>query len=162
MRVSALLLPAALCGAALGILAADAGVPLAGTLALPLVALVVAGIGATPVLDEKLRTATLLLVVAAAAALLGSWRGASAAMPSGPQSASALVGREWTWTGTLTDDPRPRAERQQLVLDDVRLVAKDRLRPVRGRILVWLPAHRAGRRGRHGPREGPPRRAAGL
>lgn len=139
MRVSALLLPAALGGAALGILAADAGGPLAGTLALPLLALVVAGFGVAPLLADKLRTATLLLVVVAAACVLGAWRGASAAMPSGPQSVSALVGREWTWTGTLADDPRPRAERQQLVLDDVRLAAKDRLRPVRGRILVWLP-----------------------
>jgi len=139
VRVSALLLPAALGGAALGILAADAGVPLAGSLALPLVALVVAGLGVAPLLTRKLQTATLLLVVVGAAALLGAWRGVSAAMPSGPQSVSSLVGREGTWTGTLTDDPRPRAERQQLVIDDVRLVAKDSLRPVRGRILVWLP-----------------------
>jgi competence protein ComEC len=139
VRAIALLLPAALGGAALGILAADAGVPLAGSLAAPLAAIAVACLAVSQLLAPGPRTATIVLGLAATAAVLGAWRGAATALPSGPDSVSALVGQEWTWTGTLTDDPRPRGERQQLVLDELLLVRNDQQRAVRGRILVWLP-----------------------
>ena len=139
MRASALLLPAALGGVALGILAADAGIPLAGWLAVPLAAMAVASLAAAPLMRPASRSATIVLMLAASAAALGAWRSGATAMPSGPDSVPALVGREWTWTGTLTDDPRPRADRQQVVLDDIVLLRDDQRRPVRGRILVWLP-----------------------
>jgi competence protein ComEC len=64
-------------------------------------------------------------------------------LPSGSDSVSALVGeQEWLIAGTVADDPRPRGERLQLVLE--RLAVAEPSRPahaavVRGRILVWLP-----------------------
>jgi competence protein ComEC len=139
VRVSALLLPTALAGAALGILGADAGLPLAGSLAGPLSALAIAGLAIAPLLSQTRRLAAIVLGVVAWAALLGAWRGGATALPTGPDSVSALVGHESTWTGTLADDPRPRGERQQLVLDELLLVGNSHQRPVRGRILVWLP-----------------------
>jgi competence protein ComEC len=139
MRLSALLLPAALGGAALGILAADQGIPLGGSLAAPLAAVSLGAFAIGQLMGPRPRTVTMLLLLATAAALLGAWRGGATTLPSGPDSVSALVGREWTWSGTLTDDPRPRGERQQLVLDDLMLLRNHQQRTVRGRILVWLP-----------------------
>ncbi|MDQ2935219.1 MAG: ComEC family competence protein, partial [Chloroflexota bacterium] len=139
MRGTALLLPAALGGVALGVLAADAGIPLAGSIAAPLAAVAAGGLAAAPLMRPGPRAVTIALLLAASASLLGAWRSGATNLPTGPDSVSALVGREWTWTGMLTDDPRPRGERQQVVLDDLLLLRPDHTRPVRGRILVWLP-----------------------
>lgn len=137
MRAPALVLPAALGGVTLGVLLADLGLAPAAAVpaALGAVALAVLVVALRP----ALRGATLLLAVAALAACLGVWRGAATALPSGPDSVSALAGHDWTWVGTLIDDPRPREDRQQLVLDDLLVEDKGRSRAVRGRILVWLP-----------------------
>jgi competence protein ComEC len=139
VRLSALLLPAALGGAALGILAADAGIPLGGTLAAPLAAIAAGAFGIGQLMGPRIRIATVVLLLGTGVAVLGAWRGGATALPTGADSVSALVGREWTWSGTLTDDPRPRGERQQLVLDDLLLARGDQQRAVRGRVLVWLP-----------------------
>ena len=137
MRASALVLPAALGGATLGILAADLGPALAALVPAASGALAVAALVAAP--RPSVRGLTLLVAVVALAAAAGTWRGTATALPSGPDSVSALVGHGWTWVGTLIDDPRPREDRQQLVLDDVLVEDKGRSRVVRGRILVWLP-----------------------
>jgi competence protein ComEC len=134
--VSAALLPALLAGVVVGIIARDAQV---GAVASPLV--LVSGAVATG-LAGSLRwrmglTAGLLLMGLS----IGGWRGAAVALPSGPGSVAALIGEgSQTVLATAIDDPRPRGERQQLVVDDVAVMGPSGgSQPAAGRILVWLP-----------------------
>jgi competence protein ComEC len=149
LRPSALLLPCALGGTALGILVVD---PSAGQRTVPLVALVASCAAATTLLAALLAGRSWTLAIAAAAALsagvlLGSMRSAAVALPTGPDAVTALIGGEWRISGTVTDDPRPRADRLQMVLESVAAGstkpssggAADQLVPLRGRLLAWLP-----------------------
>src|SRR6187551_1297490 len=111
-----LLLPCALAALALGIVAGD-GLPEAVGMLQP------AAVAAVPLLLvgvlTRWRTALLLAVVLGAAAL-GAWREATVALPTGRGSVAALVGTEQReLSGTVVDDPRPKGERQQVVLDRV-------------------------------------------
>jgi competence protein ComEC len=134
---SALLLPAAVGGVALGVLLADAGL-LGAAETLP-VLIGALGIGLLAGAARRL-----FLGVLAAALLglaLGAWRGSGTALPTGPDSLAALVGpSERQLAGTVVEEPRPRGDRIQLVLDQVAVGADDvSLRPAEGRLLVWLP-----------------------
>ncbi len=137
MTASALVLPSVLAGVASGIFLADAGWLTAA--ALP--ALAMPGlIGA--LLARLGRSVGVLLIAAVVLGLgLGVWRGTSVALPSGPDSVAGLVGpTEWQLSGTVADEPRPRAERLQLVLERVVAAApNEQARAVAGRLLVWLP-----------------------
>ncbi|HEX6140047.1 MAG TPA: ComEC/Rec2 family competence protein, partial [Candidatus Limnocylindria bacterium] len=131
-----LLLPAVLAGVAGGILAADA-VPAAGTAA-PTVLVASALLLGSAALARR----PILLVAAAVllGALVGAWRGEASELPVGPGSVGALIGAsELVISATVSEEPRPRGERQQVVLDEVSVQAGDAERGAAGRILLWLP-----------------------
>src|SRR5512142_2624253 len=149
MARAALLLPGAVAGVAFGIMATDpagrppAGAPfamVAGGVLAAAASLALLGVGRR----GNPRLATLLLVAAAlgSGAALGSWRSSGAALPAGPGTVADAVAlstsgsaTERAVRGIVIDDPRPREDRQQLILDRVELDG----RPVRGRLLAWLP-----------------------
>ncbi len=137
MRPAALFLPALLGGAAAGILVADAGLMGGSSTVVLSIAAVVGALAAVP---ARSSAATLIAGLLLGAAV-GVWRGGGSVLPTGPGSVVALVGDgEWELSGTITEEPRPRAERIQLVLDDV--VARGdgaAPQPARGRLLLWLP-----------------------
>ena len=129
-------LPAALAGVAAGILATDLEVaapsPGAG-----MVGAVVVGVAA--VLGG--RGWALVAAVALVGAVAGSWRQAeveSAAADPASSVASLVDGREHTLVGSVTDDPRPRGDRLQIVVSEL-VVASAEGRPLADRLLVWLP-----------------------
>ena len=132
----AALLPALLAGAVLGVVAEDVGAPLVaqpmlGGLAFALAAVATAARARRP----------LVLAAFVAALSFGAWRGALVGLPGGPGSVQAAVGDESrTIEGTVTDDPRPHGERQQVVLDQVSLEDEGGApQPAAGRVLLWLP-----------------------
>src|SRR6266508_2474533 len=133
-------LPAVAAGVALGILAADAGLApsvaltFAAGIALALVSWAFPGGGRVARLVRA--TGVALLGVG-----LGVSRGTATALPTGPDSVIAHIGPTgWQVRGTVVDDPRPRGERQQAILDELGLASDGTApQPVRGRVLVWLP-----------------------
>ncbi|HEX6655702.1 MAG TPA: ComEC/Rec2 family competence protein [Candidatus Limnocylindria bacterium] len=130
------LLPALLAGVLLGVVAQDSGAQLAADPRWLLLALALAAVAA------RLRARRVLLVAAFAMAVgLGAWRGQAAALPAGPDSVQAAIGDlEWNIEATVADDPRPKGERQQVVLDEITLRRADEpSRPAAGRVLLWLP-----------------------
>ena len=135
--MAALLLPAALAGLALGIVAGEAltaAMVDLWTLALAALAVAMAGL--------LLRWRPLFVAgIAVAGVALGAWRGAAVALPVGPGSVAAMVGsEERALTGIAVDDPRPRGERQQVVIDRVEVIGPDGgTAALTGRILLWLP-----------------------
>jgi competence protein ComEC len=131
-----LVLPGVLAGVVVGLLAADAGGPVLGV-AGGAVAAVLAGVLAV----MRYATAGITCVALALGLGLGVWRGEALPLPTGPDSASALVGRgEVRLVGTVVDDPRPRGRWQQVVLEELAASPLDgQLRPVRGRLLASLP-----------------------
>ena len=130
-----LALPGALIGLALGILAADAHLTTAA-----LCAAAVFGLAAA-VLAAEARPGTALTSAALAVGLvLGAWRGATVALPSGPGSVPGLIGQgEVELAGTVLDDPRPRGSSQQVVLDEILARRGGRTAEVEGRLLATLP-----------------------
>jgi competence protein ComEC len=137
--MAALLLPSALGGLAVGIIAAE---PLAGTS----LGLGPAALAAVPLLAAGLllRWRPLVVVgVVVAMAAVGAWRGSAVTLPTGAGSVAAAVGpQEQELTGTAVDDPRPRGERQQVVIDRVELVGPGgEPAALEGRVLLWLPRH---------------------
>jgi len=134
--MAALLLPSALAGLALGIVAGGALTSMADPWTLILAAVASAAAG----LLFRWRL-PLVAGIAVAALALGAWRGAAVALPTGQGSVAAVVGsEERAFTGTAVDDPRPRGERQQVVIDRVALIgAGGGMTPLAGRILLWLP-----------------------
>ena len=133
---AALVLPTVLAGVAAGVLLQDAGAT--GWWAWPAVPAAAAGL----VIVRGGRIGLVLLVVAATTAglVVGSWRGAAAVLPTGPGSVAALVGdTRWQISGTLVEEPRPRGERQQAVLDRIEVADGSALTPAVGRVLAWLP-----------------------
>jgi competence protein ComEC len=131
--VSAALLPAVLAGVMVGIVARDAAMP--GPVLL-LVGVAMAGFAALLRWRWALTCGLLLVGVG-----VGGWRGATVALPSGAGSVAALVGEgSQTMQATAIDEPRPRGERQQVVVDDVAVIGSNgEPQPAAGRILVWLP-----------------------
>jgi competence protein ComEC len=131
-----LLLPSALAGVALGIVVGDAAGAQASLQPVAVAALPVAVVGAL------LRWRFLLVFgVVLGGVALGAWRGAAVALPTGDGSVAALVGpEERSLTGTAVDDPRPRGERQQVVIDRVAVIGPaGEADLVAGRVLLWLP-----------------------
>ncbi len=131
---AALVLPVALVGVAVGIAARGAGVE--GSVLVPLVAVgALALAGGAIAISGRLALGA-LTALCAAAVLVGAWRGASAALPNGAGSIVADIGPdERDIAGVLADEPRPREDRVQLVLDDVVVDG----RPLRGRLMAWVP-----------------------
>ncbi len=130
-------LPAALGGVGVGILVADA----IGSL--PIIPLALAGAllvvvaGMAPTRLAPVAVGGIVLVAAA----IGAWRGdATSAAVGGPTSVASLVDRaEHELLGTVVDDPRPRGDRLQLVLGDVRVARGGDVARLTDRLLVWLP-----------------------
>jgi competence protein ComEC len=138
--LASLALPAVSGGVALGIVLADAGTGLpspAGLLAVGALVLAV-GLGAA-----RLRVAPWFPRVCVLVALLalgvwgGTWRASLSALPTGPGTVSELLRNksEIVIRGTVLDDPRPKADRQQVVLEKVNADGH----PAKGRILAWIP-----------------------
>jgi competence protein ComEC len=130
-----LALPGALIGLALGILGADAR---AGSVAL--VAAAAAGaFGAGLALARRVGVGVGCAALAVGM-LLGTWRGAALALPSGPGSVADLIGRGDTeLAGEVVDDPRPRGSTQQVVLETLIARLDGRAEAVRGRLMATLP-----------------------
>ena len=140
MAPAALLLPAGLAGVCLGILGQDAGVVAPGVAAPLAMGGVLLATGAA----AARRNALFVIGAVAVGLALGAWRGADTTLPAGPGSLAALAdggaGAEWRISGTVQDEPRPRGERQQVVLGGVSLAGADGgAVPAAGRLLVWLP-----------------------
>lgn len=142
-----LLLPAALGGIAIGILLADRAAGLVG--AAPVVALAgaVVGLALTAV---RGRTGAFGIIVLAGSlgVAAGLVRGDASRLPTGPDSVSGAIGRgELALRGTAADEPRPREDRLQVVLDGVAAGSDAPTIPLRGRLLAWLPRTAALRTG---------------
>jgi len=139
--VVVLILPGVAAGVALGIVAADlGGAPSIGIelLAVGALGLLLVGVRlAGEAVPRWAGTATAAGMVVALGMVVGTLRESQTGLPSGPDSVTALVNREdeLVIRGTVLDDPRPRADRQQVVLERIDAGG----RPVRGRILAWLP-----------------------
>jgi competence protein ComEC len=133
-----LLLPASLIGVAAGILVVD-GNPQAVSWAPPL-AVSAAALGLVMGLATGRMPAAVLASVPIALASLGMLRGDATRLAAGPDSVAAAIGLgELAIHGTVTDAPRPREDRWQVVLDDVTAEADGRAVPLRGRLLAWVP-----------------------
>jgi len=133
-------LPAVAAGVALGILAADARLAPSGLLTFAVGIALALVSGAIP-RAGRLARVVLAVGVALLGVGLGVSRGAATASSTGPDSVVAHIGpTSWQVAGTVVDDPRPRGERQQAILDELLLATEGgSARPVRGRLLVWLP-----------------------
>ena len=137
MSVARFVLPAALGGVVIGVLGTD----MFGSV--PIAALALVGIGlvcAVVVLPGGMAPVGVVGVVLLAAAV-GAWRAeSSSATVGGPSSVVRLVdSQEHQLIGTVVDDPRPRGDRLQLVLGDLRLFADAKAARLSDRVLVWLP-----------------------
>lgn len=135
--VRALGLPAALSGLAAGILIADQQPGL--VMLAPVVGLgtVVVAVGATLLTGRGAAAVVLALGWFVA---LGLLRGDAARLPTGPDSVTAAIGiGEVVVEGTVADEPRPREDRFQLVLDTVRAGHAAADHALRGRLLAWVP-----------------------
>ena len=138
MSVARFTLPAALAGVAAGILGADLGLtppPLAACIVGT--ALVVAG-----AVGGGRMALVAVLGVATIAAAAGTWRQeatAPGAIPLERSVAGLVDGSEHRIAGTVADDPRPRADRVQVVLTDLRVDRDGRVLELADRLLVWLP-----------------------
>ena len=153
---SAVALPLALVGAAMGIAVAGATND-AGLLVLVIAVAGLAVAGVTVALTGR-PAGGALVALGACAMIIGAWRGSSGALPSGSDSLLAAIGTgEHELSGLLADEPRPREDRFQLLLD---AVAADG-RPLRGRLLAWVPRTLdlvpGDRVALHGAVEAPPR-----
>jgi len=142
MPIGRFALPAAIGGFAVGILLADVLGPV------PAHALVVIGLvaGSATVLGaalggDRARAALVLCAVAGLALVVGSWRQAAAeTAPRQDTSVASLVdGTEHDVLGSVMDDPRPRADRLQLVLGDLLVARGGRAVALADRLLVRLP-----------------------
>ena len=130
-------LPTALAGIAGGILLQDLGwSPPVLALTTASAAGILAGTAGGRAGRAALLAALLALGVAA-----GGWRLASSSelAPGALVAADLVDGGEHELTGTTTDDPRPRADRIQVVLDEVAVLREGRPHPLADRVLVWLP-----------------------
>ncbi len=142
MPIGRLALPAATGGLAAGILVAD----LAGPITAPGLAVLGCVAGAAIVVSaafggDRARAGMVLVVVAGLALVVGSWRQAAAETPpaEGASVASLVDGAEHELVGTVVDDPRPRADRLQLVLGELHVARDGSAVALEDRLLVRLP-----------------------
>jgi competence protein ComEC len=131
-----LVLPGALLGSVIGILAADGRQPLPA-----LLAGVVGALGGSLLLVGGRRTLGLAALAVAVGVALGGWRGTAIALPSGPGSVAALVGEgEVVLAGTVAEDPKPGGTSQQVVLTALSVSRSGLVGgTVRGRLIAQLP-----------------------
>lgn len=133
-----LLLPASLGGLAAGILLTDLGIgPAAVVPALAGAAAV--GLG---LLAGVRGVVAMVLGVALLGVAAGTWRQDLATEPldgSQPTVTQLADGAEHGLVGTIADDPRPRADRLQLVLSEVTATIDGQPVSMVDRLLVWLP-----------------------
>jgi competence protein ComEC len=132
---------AAVAGLAIGILVAEEApglAPLPGVAAAASAAACLAGIAGVAG-GARAAAALVLVAVALGGISVGAWRADDTSLATGPGSVAALAGQDLRIAGAVADDPRPRADRQQLVIDEVAVVNAEVERPLRGRVLVWLP-----------------------
>jgi len=130
-------LPTALGGLSGGILAADVGIaPPPAVAAVGVLVSVAAALA-----GGRAVSVGLLGGVVLASAALGAWRHAppTESSPSRPGVAAVVDGAEHALVGTVVDDPRPRADRLQVVLGDVSVARAGRILRLDDRLLVWLP-----------------------
>lgn len=139
-RRGAWLLPGFVAGVMAGIATADAG--WLGTAVIAVVmGCFVAGVGLRLVARQMLGSAALVAAALVSAALLlgmalGGVRGLGTTPPGGPGSVDVLAAdTTWRVTGTVADEPTPRGDAIDLVLDDLRLPGG----PLAGRVLVRVP-----------------------
>jgi competence protein ComEC len=128
------ILPATLAGVAAGILVADLGIA-----APPFAIAGVVVLGFAGLLGRH-GVALLVFGVAMLGAAIGGWRHAAAdpVAPDPSASVASLVdGDDHRVLGTVVDDPRPRADRLQVVLAGV--ADQDAQRSFADRLLVWMP-----------------------
>ena len=138
--MTVLLLPALLGGVAIGIFVADVGgdgliraeLLAAGALVLT-AGLTRAGLGTR----VWIPLASGLGAVFVVGIVVGTVRESQAALPTGAGTVTALLGTKGQLVirGTVLDDPRPKADRQQVVLESVEAGGH----PFRGRVLAWIP-----------------------
>jgi competence protein ComEC len=131
-----LVLPGALLGTALGILAAD-GRQLTAALILGIIGVVGGGL----MVVGGRRTAGLAALAVALGVVLGLWRGGAIALPTGPGSVASLVGHgELQLVGIIAEEPKPTGTSQQAILTSVAVSRSGLIGgPVRGRLLARLP-----------------------
>ena len=141
MPIERFALPAAVLGLAAGILASDFGIRAETPvfLVLGVAGGAVAAIGGR---GSALRGGVLVLGVAIGFAAIGSWRHATTEGPDasrGPSVATLVDGNPHELTGTVADDPRPREDRVQLILESLTAVKDERSIAFGDRLLVWMP-----------------------
>ena len=130
-----LALPGALIGLVLGLIASDAHAPWSAV-----GVGVVACTGAAFALLLRSGGAAVASAALALGLVVGAWRGAAVALPSGPGSITSLVeDGEVELAGTILDDPRPGAATQQVVLEELLARVNGRSQALRGRLLATVP-----------------------
>ncbi|HLA65797.1 MAG TPA: ComEC/Rec2 family competence protein, partial [Candidatus Saccharimonadales bacterium] len=131
-----LVLPGALLGIALGILAAD-GRQLTAALILGIIGAVGGGL----MVVGGRRTAGVAALAVALGVALGVWRGAAISLPAGPGSVASLVDHgELQLVGIIAEEPKPNGTSQQAVLTSVAVSRSGLIGgQVRGRLLAQLP-----------------------
>ncbi|HEX2221184.1 MAG TPA: DNA internalization-related competence protein ComEC/Rec2 [Candidatus Limnocylindria bacterium] len=139
MAARQLLLPALAAGVALGILGGDAGAVPAAAVG-PTVGAAAALVAASFALRGGRRpSAAPFLGAAFLVALSVGLARAPAARPADAETVDQLMtGAETVIAGTVVDDPRPRGERQQVVIERV-VAGAGAGRAIAARVLVWLP-----------------------
>ncbi|HUG95860.1 MAG TPA: DNA internalization-related competence protein ComEC/Rec2 [Pleomorphomonadaceae bacterium] len=134
-RRGAWLLPGFLVGVMAGIATADAG-RLGTAMFAVVVGSVVGGVVLRVMARPMLGSAVLAAAALVLGMVLGGLRGLATTPPGGPGSVDTLAtGTTWRVSGTIADEPVPRGDAIDVVLDDLRL-ADD---PIGGRLLVRVP-----------------------
>ncbi|MGH2489413.1 MAG: ComEC/Rec2 family competence protein, partial [Candidatus Limnocylindria bacterium] len=134
-RPGAWLLPGLLAGVMTGIATADAG-----WLGAALIAIILGALASVAVLVMRaspwLATAGVAAVALISGLVLGGVRGSAAAPPGGPGSIDRLpADAAWPVSGVVADEPTPRGDALDVVLEELRVVGE----PVAGRLLVRVP-----------------------
>ncbi|MEK6192327.1 MAG: ComEC/Rec2 family competence protein [Chloroflexota bacterium] len=134
-RRGAWLLPGFVAGVMAGIATADAG--WLGTSVMAVVmGCVVVGVGLRLVARQMLGSAVLVAAALLFGMALGGVRGLATTPPGGPGSVDVLAADgTWRVSGSVADEPTPRGDAIDLVLDDLRLAGG----PLAGRVLVRVP-----------------------
>jgi len=134
-RPGAWLLPGLLAGLMAGIATADAGW-LSGALVAVVIGAGMGGLVLVAVARPLLMPAGVAAAALVGGLVLGGIRGTAAAPPSGPGTVDLLAGdATWPVTGIVADEPTPRGDGLDLVLDEVHLAGD----PLEGRLLVRVP-----------------------
>jgi competence protein ComEC len=134
-RPGAWLLPGLLGGVMVGLATVDAGW-LGVALGAVVVGSAVSGLVLAAIARPMLGPAIVVAGAMACGLAVGGWRGMAAAPPGGPGSVDTLpVDASWPVSGVVADEPTPRGDALDLVLDDL-LLAGD---PLAGRLLVRVP-----------------------